>query len=265
MTAAADLRLFFAWTVARLRVVRRTPRASFFTFIFPVVLFVLIGGVNSGTIKVAAGVHIDATQYFAPSIAIFTLLTSCYTTVIFTIVNAKQQGILKRVRGTPLPPVVYVAAQIAAAILAAIAGIALMFAVASAGFGFKIYPERLPAALLTLVLGGAALAALGVFVSTFVKKADAAPAVANITMFPILFLSGIFFPTTTFPDWLKQVVNVFPVSHMVHSFTYCFSPFSTGAGFIGKELGVIAIWLAVASVLAIRRFRFESEEPSSGG
>ncbi len=179
--------------------------------------------------------------------------------MIFTIANAKEKGILKRVRGTPLPPVVYVAAQIAGAILAAIAGITLMFVVATAAFGLKIYPERLPAAVVTLVLGGAALAALGIFVSTFVKKADSAPAVANITMFPILFLSGIFFPTTTFPDWLKHLVDVFPVSHMVHSFTYCFSPFATGAGFIGKDLGVIAIWFAAASLLAVRRFTFETE------
>jgi ABC-2 type transport system permease protein len=259
MAAVSDLRLYVLWTVGRLRLLRRTPRASFFTFVFPVVLFVLIGGLNGGTIKVADGVRIDATQYFAPSLAIFTMLTSCYTSIIFLMANAKEKGILKRVRGTPLPPVAYIAAMITGAIIAAIAGVILMLVVARAGFGLHFYAQRLPAGLVTLVLGGAALAALGMFVSTFVKKADSAPAVANITMFPILFLSGIFFPTTTFPEWLKQVVNVFPVSHMVHSFTYCFSPFSTGSGFIGKDLGVLVLWLAGASILAARRFRFESE------
>ncbi len=259
MVAASDLRLYFLWTLGRLRVLRRTPRASFFTFVFPVVLFILIGGLNNGTIKVADGVRIDATQYFAPSLAIFTMLTSCYTTIIFLMANAKEKGILKRVRGTPLPTIAYIGAMITGAIIAAIAGVVLMLAVAGIGFGLTFYPERLPAGLLTLVLGGATLAALGMFVSTFVKKADSAPAVANITMFPILFLSGIFFPTTTFPTWLKNVVNVFPVSHMVHSFTYCFSPFATGAGFIGKDLGVLAIWLVGASILAARRFKFESE------
>ena len=259
MAIASDLRLFLSWTLARLLILRRTPRASFFTFIFPVVLFILIGGVNSGTIKVAPGVRVDATQYFAPSLAIFTLLTSCYTTTIFTIANSKEKGILKRLRGTPLPPIVYIASMVTSAIIAAIAGVTLMFGVAVVGFDFHIYAERLPAALFTLVLGGATLAALGMFVSTFVKKADAAPAVANITMFPILFLSGIFFPTTNFPHWLKQVVDVFPVSHLVHAFTYCFSPFATGSGFIGKDLGVLAIWFAAASILAIRRFKFESQ------
>ena len=257
--AVPDLKLFVAWTVARIRILRRTPRASFFTFVFPLILFLLIGGTNTGTLKIADGVRVDATQYYAPSIAIFSLLTSCYTTTIFAIVTAKERGILKRVRGTPLPPVVYVSALIAGAILAGLAAVTLMFVVAVAGFGVHIYPGRLPAAVVTLVLGGAALSALGVFVSTFVKKADSAPAVANLTMFPILFLSGIFFPTTNFPDWLKQVVDIFPVSHLVHAFTYCFSPFGTGSGFIAKDLGVLAIWFVAASVLAVRRFRFESE------
>lgn len=254
-----DLRLFAVWTLARLRVLRRTPRASFFTFVFPLVLFILVGGLNTGTLKVADGVRIDATQYFAPSIAIFSLLTSCYTTTIFAIATAKERGILKRVRGTPLPPVVYVAAVIAAAILAGLAAVVLMFAVAVGVFGVHVYARLLPAALVTLLLGGAALAALGVFVSTFVKKADSVPAVANITMFPILFLSGIFFPTVGFPNWLQKLVDVFPVSHLVDAFGACFRSYTTGSGFSGKDLGVLAIWFVAASVLAVRRFRFQSE------
>jgi ABC-2 type transport system permease protein len=96
-------------------------------------------------------------------------------------------------------------------------------------------------------------------VSTFVKKADSAPAIANITMFPILFLSGVFFPTVGFPSWLQKLVDVFPVSHLRHAFAGCFSPFTTGTGFDGTDLAVIAAWLLVAGALAARRFRFEHE------
>ena len=230
-TIAADLNLFASWTLARLRVLRRNPRASFFTFVFPLVLFVLIGGLNSGTILIAThpAVRIDASQYFAPSIAIFSMLTATYTSVIFGIANAKEKGILKRVRGTPLPPAVYICAVIASAIIAGLAAVTLMFVVAIALFGVNIYPHLLPAAVVTLTLGGAALAALAIFVSTFVKKADSAPAVANITMFPLMFLSGIFFPTVGFPDWLQKVVDFFPVSHMVDAFGACFRPFTQGS------------------------------------
>jgi ABC-2 type transport system permease protein len=258
---AADVRLFRAWTVARLRILRRLPRASFFTFVFPLILFVLIGGVNTGEIKIATDpvIKIDAAQYYAPSIGIFSLLTACYTSVIFAMANAKEQGILKRVRGTPLPPPIYVAAVMTSAVIAGMAAVTLMFTVAVAFFGVHIYADLLPGAIVTLVLGGFALAAMGMFVSTFVKRADSAPAVANITMFPILFLSGIFFPTVGFPDWLNKLVDIFPVSHIVHAFESCFSPFTTGAGFDGSDLAVIAAWFVGASILAARRFRFESE------
>jgi len=240
---------------------RRIPRASFFTFVFPMVLFILIGGVNNGDIKIATDpvARIGASQYYAPSIGIFSLLTACYTSIIFAMANAKEQGILKRVRGTPLPPAIYVAAVMTSAVIAGMAAIALMFAVAVAFFGVHIYAGLLPAAIVTLVVGGFALAAMGMFVSTFVKKADSAPAVANITMFPIMFLSGIFFPTVGFPSWLKTLVDIFPVSHIVHAFEGCFSPFTTGSGFDGSALAVLAAWLVGASILAARRFRFESE------
>ncbi len=258
---AADLRLFVVWTGARLRSLRRIPRASFFTFVFPLILFVLIGGVNSGDIKIAENpvVRIDAAQYFAPSIAIFSLLTACYTSLIFAMANAKEQGILKRVRGTPLPPTIYVVAMMTASVLAGMAAVTLMFAVAVTLFGVHIYANLLPAAIFTLALGGYALAAMGMLVSTFVKKADSAPAVANITMFPILFLSGIFFPTVGFPNWLQKAVDVFPVSHLRDAFAGCFSPFTTGSGFAWSDLAVVAAWLVGAGILAARRFRFEHE------
>jgi ABC-2 type transport system permease protein len=258
---ASELRLLAGWTVARLRTIRRIPRASFFTFVFPLILFVLIGGTNTGTVPLPNGGEIDATQYLAPSIAIFGTLAACYTTIIFSLANAKEQGILKRVRGTPLPPWIYVGAVICAAIITAFVSVALMFFVAIAAFDFKIYDaEAIPAAALTLVLGGATLAALGVFVSTFVQRADSAPAIANITMFPLMFLSGIFFSTADFPNWLQNVVDVFPVSHLVDAFGACFRPFTHGASFSGKDLGVMAIWLVAAGFLATRRFRFEQEE-----
>jgi ABC-2 type transport system permease protein len=258
---AADISLFWAWTVGRLRALRRTPRARFFTFIFPVVLFALIVSANGSQVQIAStpDIYVDSSQYFAPSIGIFSLLTACYTSLIFAMANAKEAGILKRVRGTPLPPAIYVLATMTAAVLAGMAGVLLMFVVGVAFFGLHIYVDLLPAAIVTLALGGFTLAALGMLVSTFVKKADSAPAVANITMFPILFLSGLFFPTYGFASWLQTLVDIFPVSHLRDAFAACFSPFTTGSGFSASDLAVVAAWGIGAGLLAARRFRFESE------
>jgi ABC-2 type transport system permease protein len=262
---ASTLELLGRWIVARFLVLRRTPRAFFFTFVFPLILFLLVGATNSGMLKVGPGLKVDAAQYLAPSIACFSLLTACYTTVILTVSLAREQGILKRIRGTPLNPGIFIAAQLVASVAAGIAAVSLMLVVAVLGFGVHVYANRLPAAVVTLAMGGLALGSVGLFISTFVKKADSAPAIANLTMFPFMFLSGIFFPITTFPDWLKTLVGIFPVRHLVDAFVGCFSPFTSGSGFSGKDLGVMALWFAVALALAVWRFRREVEAEETGG
>ena len=86
--------------------------------------------------------------------AIFALTPACYTTLIFGLATARETGLLKRVRGTPLPISVYLAALIAAALITGIASVVLLFVVAVPAFGVDVYPRLLPAAIVTLVLGG---------------------------------------------------------------------------------------------------------------
>ena len=93
-----------------------------------------------------------------------------------------------------------------------------------------------PAAVVTASSGAASLAALGLTVSTFVRRADAAPAIANLTLFPLLFLSGVFFPLANAPGWVVTLAHVFPLSHIVEAFTACFSPYTQGSGFAPRDL-----------------------------
>ncbi len=109
---------------------------------------------------------------------------------IFALASARELGTLKRIRGTPLSTWIYVTAWIGATILVGLSATALMFIVSVAAFGVHIYPHLLPAAVVTAVLGSASLCAVGIAVSTFVQRADTAPAIANLTLFPLLFLSG---------------------------------------------------------------------------
>ena len=95
------MRLFAVWVQAGLKTLIRTPRSAFFTLVFPMILLLLIDSTNSGSVT-AAGGKVDFAQYFTPSLAIFGLSFACYTSLVFSIPRAREQGILKRVRGTPL-------------------------------------------------------------------------------------------------------------------------------------------------------------------
>ena len=86
------------------------------------------------------------------------------------------------------------------AVVTALASVALMFVVAVSAFGVEIRPELLPAAVVTLLLGGLTFTALGFAVSSFVRRADSAPIVANLTLFPLLFVSGVFYSSRRSPS-----------------------------------------------------------------
>ena len=130
----------------------------------------------------------------------------------------------------------------------------LLFAVSVPAFGVEIIARTLPAAILTLLLGAACLAALGVAVASVVKSADQAMPVAQLTFLPISFISGIWFPLDNAPDWLVKVADFFPLAHIVDAFGSCFVP---GGGVDGGDLAVIAAWTAVGLFVAVRRFRWE--------
>jgi ABC-2 type transport system permease protein len=257
----SDLRLLGIWTRAGLRALVRTPRAAFFTFIFPAVLLVFVDGTSSGTVHGAGG-RVDAAQYFTPSLAVFGLSFACYTSLIFAIPRARERGILKRVRGTPVQPSVYLGSLIAVGLLSGVGSVTLLVALGAAKFGVHLYSALLPAALVTLLAGGLCLCALGLAVSSFVSNAETAPVVANITLLPLAFISGVFAPLHGAPQWLSSLASLFPLRHLVDAFSATFSPHTAGSGFAPGDLASLALWAVIGALVAVRRFRWE---PVQGG
>jgi ABC-2 type transport system permease protein len=200
-------------------------------------------------------------QYFTPSIAVYGLSVGCYALPIFGLAGARELGLLKRVRGTPLDSWIYLTSWLVGSIVTGLAAALLLFVVAVPAFGVVIYPRPIPAAIVTAVLGAASLAALGLAVGAFVRRLETAPAIANLTLFPLSFLSGVFFPLENAPDWVVRIAHVFPLSHLVEAFTACFSPYTKGSGLSPRDLAVLAGWGAAGLLLSVRRFRWDTEEP----
>ena len=160
--------------VSRIRLTRRTPRAAFFTFVFPLVFLILFEAANGNGTVVVDGNTVNYSQYVTPAIGVFGVATACYTGVIFTVANAREQGVLKRVRSTPLPGWIWIASVLLGAVLMGVASVTLMFAISIPAFGVEIYWHTLPAAIFTIIVGAVSLAAVGLAVAGFVRRADAA-------------------------------------------------------------------------------------------
>ena len=242
------------WIQGRVVMTLRNPRALVFTFAFPLILVVLFSALNGNAEIDAYGEKLRFAQFYTPAIAIFSLVTACYTTLILGVSTARDQGLLKRVRGTPLPMGIYLGSWVTGAMLTGLGAVLLLFAVSVPAFGVEITASKLPAALLTLILGSACLASLGVAVASVVKSADQAMPVAQLTFLPVSFISGIWFPLDGAPDWLVKVSHFFPLSHIVEAFGSSFTP---GKHLEVADLGVIVAWMAVGLFVAVRRFRWE--------
>jgi ABC-2 type transport system permease protein len=267
LPSRSDLALFGRWLRARIRIQLRTGRAVVFTFAFPLVLILLFNGLNGNATVDAVGAagQVKFAQFYTPAIGIFSLTTACYTSVIIGIATARDTGLLKRVRGTPLRMSTYLGSWLTAAALTGILAVVLLFAVAVPAFGVEIYLRTLPAAFVTLVLGAAALSAVGLAVATLAKDADQAMPIAQLTFLPVSFISGIWFPLEGAPDWVVTVAKVFPLEHIVHAFGRCFSPAVAGGGWSPSDLWSLVLWTAVGLLVATRRFRAEPSAPRRRG
>jgi ABC-2 type transport system permease protein len=252
----SDLALLGRWLRARVRIQLRTGRAVVFTFAFPLVLIVLFNGLNGNATVDAVGAagQVKFAQFYTPAIAIFSLVSACYTTLVMGLANARDQGLLKRVRSTPLPMSIYLGSWVVSAIATGVCAVVLLFVVAVPAFDVHIYASKLPEAIVSLLLGALCLSALGVAVASLVKNADQAQPVVQLTFLPLSFISGIWFPLDSAPDWLVSVAHIFPLSHLVQSFSAAFTP---GGGWEPGHLAVLALWTGGALFVAVRRFRWE--------
>jgi ABC-2 type transport system permease protein len=254
----SDARLLARWIAARVRMTLRSPRTLGFTFAFPLVLVTLFGAINEGVTVSLAGTDVPFTQYYTPAIGVFGLTTACYTSLVVGLATARETGLLKRVRGTPLPVAIYLGSWSAGAMLTGLASVTLLFLVAVPAFGVDVRLATLPAAVVTAALGAAGLAALGLAAGSLVRTSEQAMPLAQLTFLPISFISGVWFPIENAPAWVTTTADIFPLKHIVDAFTGCFVAGAPNAGFAWGDLAVIAAWGVGGLVVATSRLRREA-------
>lgn len=240
----------------------RTPIAAFFTIFFPLMIFVVFSLVFGN--DVIEGLGVTTAQYYAPAMAVFAAVSASYTNIATTTAYQRDRGILKRVRGTPVPAGVYMGGKIVSAVLIAVLSVVVMMGIGVLFNGVEIYARTIVAAIVTFLVGVGTFAALGLLVAAVVPSGESATAVTNATLLPLAFISGVFLvPSDDSPAWLDGVANIFPLKHFVEPFATAFNPTYTGNGWDWASLAYMLLWAVVATVLAVRLFKWEA--PSVGG
>jgi ABC-2 type transport system permease protein len=178
------------------------------------------------------------------------VLGSCYGQLAVALAARRQNGILKRVRATPLPAWAYFAGLLAHCVLVSFVDVALIIGVGRL-YGVPL-PSHWMAIAATLVLGAASFCALGVAVASVISNAEAAPAVAQLVLFPLLFISGTYLPIQSAA--LNRIAGWLPVRPFNEALT---SPLSRHAAPDWKHLAVLAAWGVAGAIVATRRFRWD--------
>ncbi len=235
----------------------RNPASAFFTFAFPLMFLVIFTSLlGSGTVLVD-GVRINQSTYYVAAMATFAVITACYTNIAMSVTFQRDAGILKRTRGTPLPGWSYLTGRVLHAMV-----ISILLVILTTAFGVAFYDATVPAGMqllefgAVLVVGAMSFCALGLALTAAIPNADAAPAIVNATILPLLFLSGIFIPIQdSSPEWIKFVGRIFPVRHFADAMRAGFygAPFR----FAWHDVVVIGAWGLAGLIVAARFFSWE--------
>jgi ABC-2 type transport system permease protein len=198
--------------------------------------------------------------FFVPGILAYGIITATFANLAASLTLLRDQGVLKRMRGTPLPPWAYMVGRVGSSTLAMLELVAVTLAVGWAAFGTHVRGSTLPGLALALVAGMVCFTALGIGATTVIPNADAAQPVTTALVLPLTFISGIFFVPERLPAWLNQVAGAFPIKRLADALQFAYDPRTGGAGIAGHDLVVLALWTA-AGVALMRSFRWESNRP----
>ncbi|MGW4397391.1 ABC transporter permease [Amycolatopsis nivea] len=248
-----------ALTAAQIRYVNkafwRNPASAFFIFALPLIFLVVFTALLGQDTVPLGGRQVRISTYYVASMATFSVVTACFNNIAISLAFQRDQGVLKRVDGTPMPAAVYLTARVVHALL-----VSLLLVAITAGFGKVVCHADLPAAAALapfaamLAVGAAAFCALGFAMTVVIPNADAAAPLVNATILPLMFLSGVFIPFGDHtPRWLVWLADVFPVKHFAEGMQAGF----LGSSFAWTDLLIVAAWGAVGLAVALRWFRWQ--------
>jgi ABC-2 type transport system permease protein len=239
-----------AWRQYRLerKMFWRNPSAAFFNFLLPLIFLALFGAIFSDQ-------EADL-QVIVPGIAGMAVMSTTFSALAMTLTYLRESGVLKRVRGTPLPTSAYLAGIAGNAITNTALQVALITAAGSLVFGLDP-PQDWPALVVFVVVGVVCFASLGVALSHAIPNFDSAPAYVNAAFLPLIFISGVFYDADNAPGALRAVAEVLPLKHLIDGLS---GAMVTGQGLSAHApaLAVLALWSAAGLVLAVRGFSWDA-------
>ncbi len=237
------------WRQYRLerRMFWRNPSAAFFNFVLPLLFLAAGGAILSGSQK-------DLNKLI-PAIAGMSVMSTTFTALAYNIVFLRERGVLKRIRGTPLPTLSYFGGVAANAVTNAALQIGIVVVAGKLIFGIG-WPRDWFELIVFVLVGVVSLAALGVAFAHAIPNFESTAAYVNAVFLPVVFISFYVFDSSSAPGFLRQIAEALPLKPLIDGL---YGAIVTGSGLDNHldALAVIALWGVFGSFLAVRGFSWE--------
>jgi ABC-2 type transport system permease protein len=232
----------------------RNPIATFTSVVVPVMLLVALDLVTPEMTLASLGRE-RVVQFLTPAMSTFAVLNVGFVDTILGTTLSREEGILKRLRGTPLPWWAYLAGRLGAVTVVAAGAVVLVVGVGVAFLHAHVAAAALPPLVETAAAGLAVSFAAGVALSGLVPSAEAALPIAYALLLPVAFISNVFFPAPAEARWLRTLAAALPAQPVASSME---AAFTGGArGLSGHELVVLGLWAAGSVLVAGLGFSWE--------
>ena len=235
----------------------RSHELAFFTFLFPVLIFVLLGSVY-GNDKIKSEGGIKGSHYLLAGMLGYGVASTAFAGLAIILVIRRESAVMKRLRGTPLPAWAYVAAMLISAIFVFAIEVVILLVLANTLFDVP-FPSHIFSLVLALLLGGLAFAAMGIGLTTVIRSAEGSSAVVNAVYLPMAFIAGSFWSPHAYPRFLEVIADVLPLTYFIRM-TRDILLRDAQIWNEGTAVAVIAAWGALGLVFAVRRFRWEPRD-----
>jgi ABC-2 type transport system permease protein len=232
----------------------RNPESAFFNFAMPLGVLLLFGATSTNEL-VPGRSDVKVLTLFVRGILAFAVVVVAYGNLAATLALQRADGVLKRLRATPLPPMLYLGGQLVSTVVTTLLVSLATIALGAAAFGAVPRAAAIPHLLLVLALGVACFAALGIAISAAIPTADAAGAITNGTYLPLAMVSGMFSATLHLPRVLDAVVGAFPLKALADGLRSAYDP--AAGGLPVWDAAVLVAWTVAGLLLARRWFRWE--------
>ena len=231
----------------------RNRESAVFVFVFPPMLFLLLGAVYDGTID-----GVPAADRLLVGILGYGCANTAFGGLAITLVIRRESGILKRVRATPLPAATYLAAVLVSTLV-----VFALQMVLTVALGLLLYDaegaESWAAIVPVLLLGGVAFAGLGFGAASLIRSAEGSSAVVNLIVLPMAFLSGSFGSTNDYPEVLQKIAEVLPLTYLLRLTKEAY----LHGEYLTSDLTAVAVlvaWGLGGYLVAAKRFAWQPRE-----